>query len=176
MGDQGEWLPLSKASQELGVSVQTLRRRIKEKQIEARQATTPFGFAWEVLVNSVDRDGEEPINTADLGDQGVNTPIQGASAASLEMISALNLIERLQASVVEKTEIATMWQTRAHVLAEQVSGLQVQLGQAHETIKALDAPRPPEATRIEEPSSEGKSWWRRLFSSGHGLAESEGRR
>src|SRR5215210_3311028 len=58
MGDQGEWLPLSSASQKLGVSVQTLRRRIKDKQIEARQATTPFGFAWEVLIGSVDRGGE----------------------------------------------------------------------------------------------------------------------
>src|SRR5215210_7756285 len=110
MSEPGEWLPLSSASEKLGVSVQTLRRRIKDKQIEARQATTPFGFAWEVLIGSVDRGGEGPINTMGHGDQVVNSPTQEPPAASVEMVAALEMIQQLQASVVEKAEVASMWQ------------------------------------------------------------------
>src|SRR4051812_27089077 len=53
--DQGEWLSLVEASRRLGQSVQTLRRRLKEGKIPARQATTSHGLAWQVWVSNLDQ-------------------------------------------------------------------------------------------------------------------------
>ena len=52
------------------------------------------------------------------------------------MLELVHLVAQLQGDVVQKAEAAAMWQTRAELLA-------IQLQQAHERIRALEAPREP---------------------------------
>src|SRR5438128_398132 len=57
----GEWLPLLEAASVLGVSIDTMRRRIKRGEVEAQQVPTPKGPAWRVLVD-VPKPAEPPAS------------------------------------------------------------------------------------------------------------------
>jgi hypothetical protein len=174
----GEWLPLSLAAQKAGVSVQTLRRRIKDHSLQARQVDSPFGKAWEVLLDSPVDGG---VNSPDQNKTGVvNDPIQdqepGTGNSSSELIEALRLIQHLQEGMVAKAEAAAMWQARAEMLSFQLQG-------AQETIRMLEAPKPqaseavmvPESPQEEPETAENREvvaeassepqqpWWRRFW-------------
>lgn len=70
--DDGRWGSVSDAAQALGVSVDTVRRRMKRGELDARREQTPQGFRWLVRLP----DQEPPQNapgspqTARPGDQG----------------------------------------------------------------------------------------------------------
>jgi hypothetical protein len=155
MDIQGEWLALSQASPRLGLSVQTLRRRIKDKQIQARQVTTPFGTMWEVWIPMLDSDGEGMVNT--VAQDG-----QSASSSS-EMVEALRLISKLQeenknlvmefkSEIIAKAEAAAMWQARADVL-------QLQLSQMQQKVLMLEAPKEEPNDKNGE-DNQNLPWWR----------------
>jgi AraC-like DNA-binding protein len=44
----GEWLPLAEAAAHIGVSVKTVRRRLKAGELTSRQVATQHGQAYEV--------------------------------------------------------------------------------------------------------------------------------
>lgn len=52
-----EWLSLSEASDQLGVSVDTLKRRIRKGEMEGRKEPIASGFRWLVRIPS---DGKVP--------------------------------------------------------------------------------------------------------------------
>ena len=146
MDEQGEWLTLQLASQKLGTSVQTLRRKVKAGKVKSRQVETVHGLAYEVWVvtdyPSLERVGWEASPKAE-------------SAESLDIQALLHKLQdensKLHQEVMAKAEAASLWQGRAEVLS-------LQLGQAQETIKALEAPKVMEVEGMEE--SQSLSWWR----------------
>jgi hypothetical protein len=160
-----EWVSLAEAASQLGVSVQTLRRRIKDDQLRARKVDSPYGPAWEVSLSKLERVPNTPahildreVNTDDV-DQGESPTLENELSSFDEggrstveqgvsppgVVEALELIQKLQQEVVAKAEAASLWQGRAEVLT-------LQLAQAQDTIKALEAPKVE-----EEPV---KPWWK----------------
>src|SRR5918992_5606010 len=51
-GQSGAWLSLRDAARQLGLSDKTIRRRVKAGTLQARQAATLHGPAWEVWVDA----------------------------------------------------------------------------------------------------------------------------
>lgn len=44
--DEGRWATVSDAAQAFGVSVDTIRRRMKRSELDTRREQTPQGFRW----------------------------------------------------------------------------------------------------------------------------------
>jgi hypothetical protein len=166
---EGEWVSLAQASERVGVSIQTLRRRIRDGKLPARKISSPYGVAWTVSLSKLD--GE--VNTRKVVDEGGSSTGEGvdrggspteeengqAPSSTLGMVEALELIERLQQEVVAKAEAASIWQGRAEMLS-------LQLGLAQERVLALEAPK--EEPKAEESKAEAnllpwwRWWWRKL--------------
>ena len=47
---RGEWLPLAEAARQLGVSIDTVRRRLKRHELPQRKVPMQGGHRWEVFV------------------------------------------------------------------------------------------------------------------------------
>lgn len=73
--DEGRWGTASEAAQAFGVSVDTIRRRMKRGELDTRREQTPQGFRWLIRLP----DDEKPTTaqnapgspqTAETIDQG----------------------------------------------------------------------------------------------------------
>jgi hypothetical protein len=129
------WLPLSEAAGILGVSVDTVRRRVKRGELDGEQRPTPQGFVWWVHLGG----------NADAANLGSMPPGQRPQVDSTprrqDLGTLVDLIRDQQAELLRRTEAAATWQSRAEMLAHQ-------LELARETIKALEAPRSPVASNL----------------------------
>jgi excisionase family DNA binding protein len=157
------WLTLAEAAEKLSVSIDTVRRRLHRGELIAKEEITRFGKAWRVKLEDVPSPQHSatqgvptPEQVVPSGEQnGVHSPGQGVDAQG--MLELVQLIKELQL----KAETAAMWQARAMVLEEQLGYTRLQLSHAHETIKALEAPKAEVAKQREGPSGvDQKPWWR----------------
>lgn len=177
------WLTIAEAAAALGVSVDTVRRRLKRGELVAEQTPTERGPVWRVAVDVV------PSVPSTPGSNGHSmhgmpsmaahsTPGTPSSAAEHavqatatqqqpELLKVLELLERAQADVVAKAEAAAMWQARAeYLMAER--------DQLAERVRALPAPsstdtRPGHASEHDSPDPSGqpsthpatphRPWW-----------------
>ncbi len=156
MDQQGEWLTLQVASQRLGVSIQTLRRKVKKGNIPSRQVETIHGMTYEVCV-APDYPTLERV--------GWETRPKTEESGSLELLALLHKLQdenrELHQEVVAKSEACAMWQARAEMVSAQLTATQVQLGEAQQIIKALEAPKVE--LKLEESREvvvEAKPWWK----------------
>lgn len=62
--DEGHWVSIADASSELGVSVDTIRRRIKRQELLAKREQRAQGFRWLVLVHLEDEASDRSQATA----------------------------------------------------------------------------------------------------------------
>jgi hypothetical protein len=160
----GEWLGLAEAAERLGCSVDTLRRRIKRQEVEARQVPTKHGPAWQLRlgpwgVQTGMRTVGRTVGTAAEGPQGADgrhaypghvdggqeggQPVQDESEVALAVGPALvQLVDRLQRENL--------------FLAGQVGFLQAKLQTAEDTIRLLQAPGDdaPEDPPVPGPAGE----------------------
>jgi excisionase family DNA binding protein len=155
------WLTIAEAAAALGVSVDTVRRRLKRGELQAQQMPTERGPVWRVAIDAMH---SVPSTPGTNGHSVPGTPSRVAKHAvhdsrvelRPELLKTLELLERAQAEVVAKAEAASMWQTRAELLA-------LQLHQAEERILALEAPRESVADEIAvadtAPSARRRPWW-----------------
>ena len=174
--DQGDlpdaddvWLTLGAAAEALGLSVVSVRRRIRAGQLVARQVKTDRGPAWRVRLDP----GDHPDRHDDHRDRPATTVIDhpdhpgdhGDRRDVTALVTVLRereaRIDALTADLVARTEAATMWQGRAETLA-------YQLADARETIKALQAPPDPDPAPAPDPfptpippAPNVAPWWRR---------------
>jgi predicted site-specific integrase-resolvase len=112
---QNELLTIAEAAQRLGVSQDTVHRRLKKGQLTGRQQTTPQGFTWLI---------EMPVETCNVengapADTPADAPVSAGELQRLEQI-----IELLQNQVEAKDQ--------------QIKELHILLQQAQ---AALPAPR-----------------------------------
>jgi hypothetical protein len=164
------WLPLTAAAGRLGVSVDTVRRRIKSGEIEGRQVRRPQGFRWQVRLGAkghaaprtpgADVDAG-PMQRTDVSSRQA-MDVHAAPMQQLNLDPLAQLVRDLKTELVQKAEAAAMWQARAELIAAELS-------QARETIKALQAPATtptapapapimPATAEAEPPAS--RPWWR----------------
>jgi hypothetical protein len=174
---QGEWLGLAEAAERLGCSVDTLRRRIKRREVDARQVTTKHGPAWQLRlgprgVQTVGTTVGATGGTAAQGPQaaegqhaqgrhadGVQEGGHEAEPAAEGGHEAEPAAEGGQAPGqdplgLELVRLVDRLQRENLFLAGQVGFLQAKLQTAEETIRLLEAPRAP-ATAPPEASTGG---------------------
>ena len=138
----GTWLTIAEAAAALGVSVDTVRRRLKRGELQAQQMLTERGPVWRVAIEGMHSVPSTP------GSNGHSTPSTPAEHAMHdpqqrpELLKALELLERSQTEVVAKAEAAAMWQTRAELLAVQLQQRERELADVRDELRVLQAPQP----------------------------------
>ncbi|SRR5579884_3871073 len=114
---------LLEAAARLGLSVDTVRRRVKAGMLPARKVPTRYGPAWRVLLIG-------PLQQA-----AARPPAPATSDVST--VEALRLVERLHQQVAE--------------LAERVGYLQARLQQAEELLHTRQLPPPTDSSPPRAP-------------------------
>ena len=97
------YLPLKEAADRLGVSIDTLRRRIKDDAIPARQTPIGSGFRWEVEVP----DDPEPSPGETV------PPADGVSAEALELERLREEVKGLERLLTEVSGERDHWRETA---------------------------------------------------------------
>lgn len=118
---QPEGLTIAEAAAQLGVSSDTVRRRIRRGELPAQQVTTPNGPAWRVLLGVL----PSAVPTLD------GAPSSAAMHVEAPLLA--RLLADTQAELVRTAGAAAMWQARAEFLAGQLEQAQL----------ALAAPKEP---------------------------------
>lgn len=153
--DDRRWVPLVEAARQLGISVDTARRRIRRGDwptSATRQHSTPQGFTWEVDLGAL-RTSATEVRSTDPG----TPPTRLHPAAEAGHLAAI--LRDTQGALMQQTQAAAMWQARAEHLGQQ-------LEQARGELLALKAPDPvpvvePLATPSPPPTQEPpRPWWR----------------
>jgi hypothetical protein len=161
------WLPLAEAARILGISVDAARRKVKSGALPAEKRETPQGGTWWVRLAP---HGEPPPATLRQAPSGANSP----AFPDRDLSSLVSLVERLQTQLLERTEAATLWQARAHMLEDRIRALEAprtHVG-ANLTAQAPDpTTEPPEPPRRPDPfpapippDEYGRHpWWQRWW-------------
>jgi DNA-binding Lrp family transcriptional regulator len=166
------WLSIREAATKLNLSEKTLRKRIKEGELEKRLIATRTGPAYQVRVVSVPSSAPRvEAELPSLEEELLTLEPEGTQLGGNDAVSELvSLVKDLQTSlsdahqqvvaahqeIVTKAETAAMWQARAEMLMHQLSS-------AQETIKMLEAPKEKlvEEIKQEEGSrEESLPWWK----------------
>jgi len=63
-GDAGEWAPIKQVAADLGISIDTVRRRIQRGDLAARREDTPQGYRWLVRLDAPPNPPELPRTRA----------------------------------------------------------------------------------------------------------------
>ncbi len=123
------------AAARLGVSERTIRRRIKDRVIDAQQVPTAQGYEWRVYLDTPAVQVDTP-STRHAGKVG-GTPVQPAGTPAPELMKALEMVDRLQRENQQ--------------LAGQLGFVQAKLQDAEEQIRLLMAPQDAPAPK--------RAWW-----------------
>jgi excisionase family DNA binding protein len=145
-GSPGDgWLTLTETATLLGLSVDTVRRRVKRGELEARMVPTPHGAAWRVRPPSAPTLGATAVPTVDATPGAA--PMQAAGGPAMGEL--VGLVGRLHDENRALAEAAATWQTRAEVLALQLEDARAQLALS----APAGAPESPTAGRETAPAS-----------------------
>jgi excisionase family DNA binding protein len=143
-----EGLTLSQAAGQLGVSKDTIRRRVKRGELKGWQVETKFGPEWRVALDAA----PAPLPT-------------GAGVDAAGVSDLVRLLSHTQAELVQAVGAASMWQGRAELLAGELAA-------SREQVRALMAPRedPDDGGltgaiervthNVDQPA---RRWWHRLI-------------
>ena len=75
-------LSIQEASQKLGVTEHTIRRRLRKGEIHGEQIPRPQGFTWVVVVDDNDADDQPTHVDSHVVSQGLSPPAQPAQSAT----------------------------------------------------------------------------------------------
>ena len=128
-------LTITEASHHLGVSVHTLKRRLKRGEIEGQQQATPQGYVWLIEVN--DEAAKEKAGTSSDVPQGTSDGIPNITLREVHRME--EFIESL------KDEVST--------LRSQLETKDRQIGELHVLVQQAQAALPA-------PRENGRPWWR----------------
>ena len=107
--DDAVWLPITDAASTLGVSVDTVRRRIRDGTFVSRKVSSRYGPAWQVRIERAVHEGAQQRDAA------------RAPAAGLAVDDLLKLVTQLQNRAVELSE-------RVGYLQAQLDGMRALTG------------------------------------------------
>jgi hypothetical protein len=137
-------LTITEASHQLGVSVHTLKHRLKRGEIEGQQQTTPQGFVW--LIEVPDEAPKADVGTPDGSD---DVPVDVACGTSADIPNAtLRELHRMEEFIESlKDEVST--------LRSQLETKDRQIGELHVLLQQAQAALPP--------PRDNRPWWRRVW-------------
>jgi len=172
---QAGGVSLQEAALQLDVSERTVRRLIREGEVQAYKQKATRGFVWRVVLDSMPegeptttsrQDGILPGTSPAEGRQPGTSPAEAENpaAAAPELMKALEIIEDIRAENrqeleqlrqenKELTAAASHWQARAQEQERRAT-------HAEEQIKLLMAPKDEPITDEPQP----RRWWQRIFS------------
>ena len=166
MDTQGEWVSLVEGSQRLGISIQTLRRKVKKGEVEARQVTTSHGLAWQIKLLR-DDNGHSKVEDLDTQQDNQEQPVEQPEQGE----AILKMIDWLRTMQEENRNLAG----QVGFYQSKLQQLEGQLALAQGKILMLEAPKapesPPEAPEMVAAEEEGERatsapwwrlWWRRV--------------
>lgn len=147
MDIQNGHLPIFEAAAELGISIKTVRRRIKNGKLKA----TKFSGRW-----FVDIQGDQPVHSnGQNNDQSV--PSNGQSTQPTDQSQ---LIEALK----QQTEDLKLENSRKH---EQLERHDQQIQELHQIIamhqKSIQQLTEQNQLLLEDKRRSKRSWWKRFF-------------
>jgi hypothetical protein len=129
-----ERVPIRDAAQRLGISTDTVRRRLKSGELNGERQETPQGFIWLV---------ELPEIVARVIDSDVDTGVPVHSPNELEREEEVILRERVTGLERLVTELQTdrdAWQAQAQRADEANREMRILVQQAQALSRALPAP------------------------------------
>ena len=155
----GDFAPLADVAAAYGVSVDTIRRRMRRGEIEARREATPSGFKWFVRMPSPE---ERPASNA--AQDAPRSPRTGETRehGALVLEGQAELVEALRSQLAVKDQ-----QIRElhEILARQAQTLQLTAA-AGSSVPADRGPAPERGEdrieTIEPPAALPASVWQRL--------------
>ncbi len=179
-GRQPSGISLQEAALQLDVSERTVRRLIREGEVQAYKQKATRGFVWRVVLDSMpegeptttsQQDGILPGTSPAEGQQPGTSPAEAENpaVAAPELMKALEIIEdirtenrqeleQLRQENKELTAAASHWQARAQEQERRAT-------HAEEQIKLLKAPKDEPITADEpQPQPQPRRWWQRIFS------------
>jgi len=151
-----ERLSMKQAAERLGVSVDTIRRRLKKGELVGEKEPTPQGFEWRIILPREESDTTEP---------------QGEPVTDSHAGDAIEL-ELLRERIDELKQERDDWKEQAQRSAEAERELRILLRQAQElALPAKATPQDaPESTESGSPISgvmqekpSAKGWLARLL-------------
>lgn len=161
--DARVWAPLADAATAYGVSVDTLRRRMRRGELEARREAVPQGFRWLVPLPDAATPGQSATPRSSGGE--VSTVSDRGTTALVATVEALQQELAIRAQEIERLHdiIATQARTIEHAAASSI-GAPVATSPLAQSVSAPLAPEPAPSPAQSEPSpQEGLGGlWRRL--------------
>jgi len=178
-GWQPSGVSLQEAALQLDVSERTVRRLIREGEVQAYKQKATRGFVWRVVLDSMpegqastiaQQHGTQPgTSSAPTRHEPGTSPTdanesENTAHAAPELMKALGIIEdirsenraeldQLRQENKELTAAASHWQARAQEQERRAT-------HAEEQIKLLMAPKDEPITDEPQP----RRWWQRIFS------------
>lgn len=122
--DLRTWAPLTQAAEAYGVSVDTIRRRIKRQELDTRREMTPQGFRWLVPLPDPEKSSKSTDNPSEApGSPRIEvTPVYGPhiiqmpDPATMELVATLK--QDLDARVEEIVRLHEIIATQAETIAQ----------------------------------------------------------
>lgn len=169
MTDEGkQWGTLAEVAQASGVSIDTIRRRMKRGELEARRQQTPQGFKWLALMPDIDEpDTPEITSNAPGSPQSAGAGVQVIERGREELVEELR---RDKAFLQEQLDRALRQLEAERQRTDVFQALAAQAGPAQPKPQA-ESER--EVTTVAPGSSESdriaptgiRAWLRRLWGS-----------
>lgn len=149
-GEHVEGLTIKQAAAQLGISPDSVRRRIKSGALEAFRVPTAQGYEWRIALTHRPPSASRQVGgtpTQDAAQLG-SAPMQDRQANTQPLVE---MVERLHRENMQ--------------LAGRVGFLEGKLQDAEQKILALSAPVNPEPTVIDQAREDtgSPSLWRRLL-------------
>lgn len=167
------WAPLTEVATAYGVSVDTIRRRMKRGELQARRQQTPQGFKWLALMpETIEPTTPEPPHDAPGSPQTGGTTASGVQVIERdreELVEALR-----QELALRNREIARLHE----VLASQAKAIEVTTAALPANVQAVQPAVPSSSMEsgasntIDEMSEQSGTLWAKMrkWLAGSGVA------
>lgn len=148
--EEGTWVALRDAAAILGVSTDTVKRRMQRGELERRRETIPQGFRWLVRVDPV-------ISEATGSSERDETPAQGVAVPSTSPDVVAALLHELEVRNQEIARLHGIVAALTHAV-EQRPVLSTTVNNPEETV-----PEPPGSSQTNETGLQGLLVWVRQW-------------
>jgi hypothetical protein len=137
------WAPLAEVAAAYGVSIDTIRRRMKRGELEARRHQTPQGFKWLALMpETIEPAASEPPHDAPRSLQPSDVSTQGVQIVERDR-------EELVATLRQELALRNREIARLHeVIASQAKAIEVTMAALPANVQTVEQPAPPPATKV----------------------------
>jgi len=156
-----ERVPIKEAAERLGVSADTIKRRVKAGELVGHQKSTAQGFRWlvEVPARSEEEDRERELPAGAL----LELAILRERLAGMERLleERAERVEELEASLAAEREAATSEREASSQLRVLLQQAQTLAGAIPANVSQEDEARPYAQEAVAAPRSSG-SFWDRL--------------